>query len=220
MKKLLIFDLDGTLIDTLEDLKNSVNYALNLHHFPLKTKEDIRKAIGNGVAKLVARSIPQNEANPEYLATLSDFRKHYSENSCVFTKPYEGMSKVLINLKSKGYILTVATNKLSAIARPMINSFFPDIFDYIQGDEPDMDRKPAPMMVESLCKRFGVNKEEAFYIGDTNVDMETAVNSKVGFVLVTYGYRTKEELKKQCPGQPTIDTVEELVDYLRKIESV
>ena len=152
MKKLLIFDLDGTLIDTLEDLMNSVNFALNLHHFPLKSKEEIRKAIGNGVAKLVARSIPNNEANPEYLDTLADFRKHYSKNSCVFTKPYEGMNDALINLKSKGYILAVATNKLTSVARPMINGFFPDLFNYIQGDEPNMDRKPAPMMVESLCR--------------------------------------------------------------------
>ena len=219
MKKLLIFDLDGTLIDTLEDLKNSVNYALNIHHFPLKSKEDIRKAIGNGVAKLVARSIPNNEANPEYIETLEDFRKHYSKNSCVFTKPYDGMSEELINLKSQGYILAVATNKLTSVARPMIEGFFPHLFDFIQGDEPGMDRKPAPMMVESLCQRFGVTKEEAFYIGDTNVDMETAINSKVDFVLVTYGYRTKEELKVQCPGQPTIDHIEELDEYLRKIES-
>ena len=219
MKKLIIFDLDGTLIDTLEDLKNSVNYALKLHHFPLKSLEDIRKAIGNGVAKLVARNIPDNEANAEYLDTLADFRKHYSQNSCVFTKPYDGMNDALINLKSHGYILAVATNKLTSVARPMIEGFFPGLFDFIQGDEPGMDRKPAPMMVESLCQRFKVDKKDAFYIGDTNVDMETAINSKVDFVLVTYGYRTKEELKVQCPGQPTIDNINELEGYLRKIES-
>ena len=101
----------------------------------------------------------------------------------------------------------------------MIEGFFPGLFDFIQGDEPGMDRKPAPMMVESLCQRFKVNKKEAFYIGDTNVDMETAINSKVDFVLVTYGYRTKDELNVQCPDQPTIDSINELDEYLRKIES-
>ena len=218
MKKLIIFDLDGTLIDTLEDLKNSVNYALNLRSFPLKSREDIRKAIGNGVAKLVARSIPGNESNPEFLDTLADFRKHYSKNSCVDTIPYAGVMEVLINLKQDGRILAVATNKLTDIARPMIEGFYPNMFDFIQGDEPGMDRKPAPMMVESLCKRFGISKEEAFYIGDTNVDMQTAVNSGVDYVLVTYGYRTKEELADQCKGSPMIDTIEELQGYLRKIE--
>ena len=219
MKKLLIFDLDGTLIDTLKDLKNSVNYALSLRNYPLRSKEDIRKAIGNGVAKLVARSIPNNESNPDYKDTLDDFRKHYSKNSCVFTIPYQGMKDVLVNLKSKGYLLAVATNKLSSVARPMIEGFFPKLFDYIQGDELGMDRKPAPMMVESLCQRFDVDKKDAFYIGDTNVDMQTAVNSGVDFVLVTYGYRTKEELAEQCPGAPTIDNVNQLEEYLRKIES-
>ena len=220
MKKLLIFDLDGTLIDTLEDLKNSVNYALTLRNYPQRTLEEIRKAIGNGVAKLVARSIPDNESNPDYIDTLNDFRKHYSKNSCVFTKPYDGMYDVLFNLKSKGFILTVATNKLTSVARPMINGFFPELFDFIQGDEPNMDRKPAPMMVESLCKRFAVDKKDAFYIGDTNVDMETAINSGVDYVLVTYGYRTKDELTVQCPNSPTIDSIQQLEEYLRKIESI
>ena len=208
MKKLLIFDLDGTLIDTLDDLKNSVNYALSLRNFPLKSREDIRKAIGNGVANLVARSIPDKEQNPEYLDTLKDFRMHYSKNSCVFTKPYDGVKEVLINLKLKGFILAVATNKLTDIARPMIEGFYPKLFDFIQGDEPGMDRKPAPMMVESLCQKLNVNKKDAFYIGDTNVDMQTAVNSSVDYVLVTYGYRTKDELAIQCAGVPTIDSIE------------
>jgi phosphoglycolate phosphatase len=219
MKKLIIFDLDGTLIDTLEDLKNSVNYALNLRSFPLKSKEDIRKAIGNGVAKLVARSMPDNEDNPEYQDTLADFKKHYSKYSCVYTIPYVGVKEVLINLKSQGYILAVATNKLTDVARPMIDGFYPGLFDFIQGDEPGMDRKPAPMMVESLCQRFNVTKKEAFYIGDTNVDMQTAINSGVDYVLVTYGYRTKEELLLQCKGSPLIDSIDELPNYLKKIES-
>ncbi len=220
MKKLIIFDLDGTLIDTLEDLKNSVNYALNLRSFPLKSREDVRKAIGNGVAKLVARSIPDNENNPEYLKTLADFRKHYSKNSCVDTIPYAGVMEVLINLKSQGYILAVATNKLTDVARPLVEGFYPKLFDFIQGDEPGMDRKPGPMMIETLCQCFKVKKEEAFYIGDTNVDMQTAVNSGVDYVLVTYGYRTKEELLEQCKESPMIESIRELPAYLKKIESI
>ena len=215
MKKLLIFDLDGTLVDTLVDLKNAVNHALLLKNYPERSLEQIRKAIGNGVAKLVARSIPNGTDNPDYDETLSEFRKYYSKHSVDFTKPYPGVLEQLINLKSQGYILTVATNKLTDISRPLLNGFYPNIFDFIQGDEPGMDRKPAPMMVESLCQRFGIDKKEAFYIGDTNVDMETAENSGVDFVLVTYGFRTKEELAIQCPGRPTIDSIEELDEYLK-----
>lgn len=215
MKKLLIFDLDGTLIDTLEDLKNAVNYGLKIGNYQEKDREDIRKAIGNGVAVLVSRCIPNGMENPDYPKALSEFRKHYSIHHSDNTAPYPGVKEALINLKSQGYILTVATNKIIDVARILIETMYPGLFDFVQGDEPGMERKPAPMMVESLCKRFNVNKSEAFYIGDTNVDMQTAVNSGVDYVLVTYGYRTKDELKIQCPDSPTIDKIEDLGNYLK-----
>ena len=214
MKKLLIFDLDGTLIDTLEDLKNAVNYALKLRNFPLRSKEQVRKDIGNGVAKLVARSIPLNEDNPEYLNTLNDFREYYGKHHSDFTVPYDGVKESLINLKSKGYLLAVATNKLTEISRVLIERFYSEIFDLVQGDEPGMDRKPAPMMINTICRKLGINKSDAFYIGDTNVDMQTAENSEVDYVLVTYGYRTKDELAIQCPGRRTIDSLNELEQLL------
>ena len=215
MKKLLIFDLDGTLVDTLVDLKNAVNHALLLKNYPERSLEQIRKAIGNGVAKLVARSIPQGTDNPDYEQTLLEFRKYYSKHSNDYTKPYPGVHEQLINLKSQGYLIAVATNKLTEISRPLLNGFYPNIFDYIQGDEPGMDRKPAPMMIETICQKLKVDKIDAFYIGDTNVDMETAENSGVDYVLVTYGFRTKEELDEQCPGRPTIDSILELDEYLK-----
>ena len=216
MKKLLIFDLDGTLIDTLVDLKNAVNHALKLHNYPEVSLEHVRKSIGNGVAKLVARCIPNGVDNIDYENTLKEFRKYYSIHSEDYTKPYPYVKDVLINLKNDGYILCVATNKLSDIARPLIEKCYPQLFDYVQGDEMGMDRKPAPMMIETICNRFNINKSDAFYIGDTNVDMETANNSKVDYVLVTYGYRTKEELTIQCKDSPTIDSILELPEYLKK----
>ena len=216
MKKLLIFDLDGTLIDTLEDLKDAVNYALSLRGYPLRSLEQIRLAIGKGVANLVARSIPNHEDNPEWQNTLADFRKYYSLHSSDKTKPYPGVLEVLKELKKQGYILAVATNKLTEISRGLIEGFYPKIFDFVQGDQPGMDRKPAPMMVTSLCERFNVKKKDAFYIGDTDIDMMTAENSEVDYVLVTYGYRTKEELSIMCKGKPTIDRIEELPNYLLK----
>ncbi len=215
MKKLLIFDLDGTIIDTLDDLKNAVNHALLLKNYPERTREQVRKAIGNGVAKLIARSIPNNEDNVDYPDTLKAFREYYTIHYADYTKPYPNVHETLINLKQEGYILAVATNKLTDIARVLIEKLYPNVFDFIQGDEAGMDRKPAPMMVESICKRFSINKEDAFYIGDSNVDMETAINSKVDYVLVTYGYRTKEELDVQCPNSPTIDSISELPEYLK-----
>ena len=167
MKKLLIFDLDGTLLDTLVDLKNAVNHALLLKNYPERSLEQIRKAIGNGVAKLVARSIPNGTDNLDYPNTLSEFRKYYTIHSNDFTKPYPGVLDALINLKSQGYLLTVATNKLTIVARPLLEGFFPNIFNFIQGDEEGMDRKPAPMMIDTICKKYNVEKKDTFYIGDT-----------------------------------------------------
>lgn len=218
MKKLIIFDLDGTIIDTLEDLKNAVNHALKLKNYPERSLEQIRLAIGNGVGKLVARSLPDNENNLDYEYVLSEFRKYYSVHSDDFTKPYDGVYEELINLKKECYLLAVATNKLNDIARELVEKFYPSMFDIIQGDQIGMERKPAPMMINTICQKLNINKKDAFYIGDTDVDMQTALNSEIDFVLVTYGYRTKEELKILCPHQPTIDSIKDLSKYLKNID--
>ena len=216
MKKLLIFDLDGTLINTLVDLKNAVNYALNLRNFPLRSLEQVRKDIGNGVAKLVARSIPNNEENPQYLDALSDFKKYYSIHHSDNTTPYKGVYDALINLKKQGYLLAVATNKLTEISQVLMDRFYPNVFEIVQGDEPGMERKPSPMMINTICQKLNIDKKDAFYIGDTNVDMQTAENSQVDYVLVSYGFRTKDELKEQCPNRPTIDSMSDLSIYLKR----
>lgn len=214
MKKLLIFDLDGTLIDTLIDLKNAVNYALNLKNYPKRTSEQIRLALGHGVSNLVAKSIPNGLDNPDYDFTLLEFRKYYGVHHSDNTKPYEGIIDVLKTLKEKGYILAVATNKITTVARPLIEEMYPGIFDYIQGDEPGMNKKPDSMMIDTLCERFNVTHDEAFYIGDTEVDMQTAINSHVDYVLVTYGYRTRSELNELCKNKPMINTMGELLNRL------
>ncbi|MCR5184804.1 MAG: HAD-IA family hydrolase [Bacilli bacterium] len=215
MKRLLIFDLDGTLINTLIDLNNAVNFALKKNGFPLKSVEHTRLAIGNGVAKLVARSIPENESNPKYEQTLKDFRDYYSIHNADNTLPYDGVKEALFNLKSRNFILAVATNKISDVARVLIEEMYPGMFDFVQGDEPNMIVKPNPKMVTSLCERFHVLKDEALYVGDTEVDRQTAENSGVDYYLVTYGYRSKEELKKLCPTSRTIDSLQELEEILK-----
>ena len=215
MKRLLIFDLDGTLINTLIDLNNAVNFALEKNGFPLKSVEHTRLAIGNGVAKLVARSIPDNENNPKYQQTLKDFREFYTIHNADNTLPYNGVKEALFNLKSMNFKLAVATNKITDVARVLIESMYPKLFDFVQGDEPSMIVKPDPKMVTSLCEKFHVSKAEALYIGDTEVDRQTAENSNVDYYLVTYGYRSKDELKKLCPTSKTINSLQELVEILK-----
>lgn len=200
MKKLIIFDLDGTLINTLVDLKNAVNTAILPYKYEEQSDNDIRIKIGNGVAILISRCIPNGKENPNYENILFEFRKYYTNHCEDNTKEYDGIRDILINLKQRGYKLAVCTNKLGSVARPMIKKVFGDLFDYVQGDEPEVKVKPAPDMINKTLSIMGVNKEETLYIGDTNVDEETALNSSLDYILVTYGYRTLDELQKMCPS--------------------
>lgn len=215
MKKLIIFDLDGTLLDTLVDLKNAVNAALLHYNFPQKDIEHIRKSIGNGVNKLVARCLPDNEDNPLYIEVLEYFKKEYAKHALDNTKPYEGIKDVLINLHKQGYKLAVCTNKVDEIAKYIVNKYFPNIFDYVQGDVPFLKKKPNKEMIYHIIDYFQLNKENVLYIGDTNVDEETALNADIDYILVNYGYRTVEELKEQCPNA-CVSTMQDLVNKINE----
>lgn len=217
MKKLIVFDLDGTLIDTLDDLRVSVNYALEKFGYPLRSKEEIRKAIGNGVAILVARSIPGGDKNPDYPEALRIFKEHYSVHSRDLTAPYEGAIEVLRGVKEAGFLTALATNKVHAIAVELVNDLFPNCFDYILGDTPERANKPAPDMIEKIISELNVTKEETIYVGDTNVDEQTAVNSGVDYVLVSYGFRTTEEILEQCKCRTIIPTTKDLLKHLKSL---
>lgn len=214
MKKLIIFDLDGTLLDTLDDLKESVNFALDHYQFPLRTREQVRKDIGNGVAKLIERSIPKGAANPQYFDCLALFRKHYGEHYFENTFPYEGMLEVVKELKKKGYLLAVATNKIDKLAHRLVEMHYPNCFDYILGDIDGVPKKPNPNMINNILQHFNLSKDDAFYIGDTNVDEQTAVNSGLDYFLLTYGYRTKEEILQTCKCRTLVDTPKGILERL------
>ena len=219
MKKLIIFDLDGTLLDTLDDLRMSVNFALSSFNYPLRTREQVRKDIGNGVAKLIERSIPAGILNENYQKCLDIFKGHYRQNYDTYTIPYEGLNTLIQKLRKEGYQVTVATNKIIDIAKHLLNTLYPGLFDHIQGDAEGMKKKPDPMMINELIKHFNVKKEEVVYIGDTNVDEETALNAKVDYALVTYGYRTIDEIKKSCQCTTLLDTPEDIYRYIKSFNS-
>lgn len=214
MKKLVIFDLDGTLIDSLDDLKNAVNMALNSKNWPNKTREEVRKAIGDGVAKLIQRTVPRGTSQGDYESTLATFRTYYGVHYDVETRPYSGLLEMLIKLKENGFLLAVCTNKTQGIANQLVTKFFPGIFDYIQGDEIGLPKKPEPDMVNKILNHFALTNSDAAYVGDTNVDMSTAINSHLEYALMEYGYRTKEELAIQCPDSKTFATCDQLYSWL------
>lgn len=199
-KKLVIFDMDGTTIDTLCDLNNAVNYALEKNGYPKRSLEHSRISVGNGVAMLIKRSVPENTSEEAYKKTLKDFEEYYSKHASDSTKPYKGVFEVLTMLKQRGFMLAIATNKLEGVAIELANKFYPNIFDTICGDNGIRAKKPASDQVEEISKRLSFyDKSKIIYIGDSEVDYQFAVNSGVEPLLVTYGYRTLKELKERIP---------------------
>lgn len=218
MKKIIIFDLDGTLLDTLGDLKNAVNYALNSKKWPQKTKEEVRLAIGNGVAKLIQRTVPNGVSKDEYESTLETFKMYYGSHYDVETKPYPGLLEMLKKLKQDGFILAVCTNKIQTIANYLVNHFFFGLFDYIQGDEISVPKKPEPHMIDKILNHFSLTNQDAIYIGDTDIDRLTAINSHLEYALVEYGYRTKKELSILCSDSKIISDASELYSWLKTFQ--
>ena len=191
-----IFDLDGTLLDTLGDLAASVNYALRTHGMTGHTIDDVRRFVGNGVRKLMERAIPDGASNPDFEATFATFRQHYMVHSLDTTKPYDGIPETLEALKSKGCHLAVVSNKMMAATQELCRHFFPDTIEVAIGENEaeGIRKKPAPDTVIAALRQLGVGQEGAVYVGDSDVDIETARNSGLPCISVLWGFRDRDFL--------------------------
>ena len=213
--KTVIFDLDGTILDTLQDLKNAVNHGLNFYNLPEKDLEFVRKAIGNGTTILIQRCTPSSLNDAERLKVFNEFKSYYLAHYADYTKPYPGIKEMLEKLHDK-VRLAVVSNKDNDLTNKIIRKEFGDLFDIVQGSYLDHPKKPDPYLINKIIKENSINKDECIYIGDTNVDKESATNVNLPYLLVNYGYRTKEELEKMCPEDTTISTVNELYNEILK----
>lgn len=191
-----IFDLDGTLLDTLADLANAVNYALRLNSMPEHTVDEIRFMVGNGVRKLLQRAVPQGEENPLFEKAFADFRTYYAAHSFDTTRPYDGIMPLLAELKGKGVKMAVVSNKMDAATKPLVKRFFGDYIDVAIGENEaeGVKRKPAPDMVFKAMAELGVQADDCVYIGDSDVDFHTAQNSNLPCISVLWGFRDKDFL--------------------------
>jgi phosphoglycolate phosphatase len=191
-----IFDLDGTLLDTLTDLAASCNYALRTHGMPEHSIDDVRRFVGNGVRKLMERAIPEGEANPDFEATFATFREHYMHHSLDTTKPYPAIMETLAELKARGCRLAVVSNKMMAATVELCKHFFPDTIEVAIGENEaeGICKKPAPDTVYAALRKLGVSKDDAVYVGDSDVDIQTAANSGLPCISVLWGFRDRDFL--------------------------
>ncbi len=187
MIKAVLFDLDGTLLDTLDDLANSVNAVLQSRNYPLRTKAEIRRFIGNGVPTLMKRSLPA-VSDAEYVSCLSLFHKHYDKHKEDNTRMYEGIASLLMALQERNIRMGVVTNKPQVPADILVNKFFPKM-DVNVGSSDARERKPAPDQLLHALAMMKLTPDEVLYVGDTEVDIQTARNALVRPIGVTWGFR-------------------------------
>jgi len=193
-----IFDLDGTLLDTLGDLAASVNYALRTCDMPEHSIEDVRRFVGNGVRLLMERAVPDGASNPCFDEAFSTFRQHYMAHSLDTTRPYDGIPEMLAALKAKGCHTAVVSNKFYAATQELCRHFFADTIDVAIGEHEaeGIRKKPAPDTVNEAFRQLGVGKDHAVYVGDSDVDILTAKNSGLPCISVLWGFRDRDFLQK------------------------
>ncbi len=189
-----IFDLDGTLLSTLNDLTASTNYALRWAGMPERTIEEIRMFVGNGVKLLMERAIPNGINNPKFEETYAKFREHYLEHNLDTTSPYDGIPELLRELKRRGKKLAIVSNKFYAATQDLAKHFFPDTIKVAIGERETIRKKPAPDTVLEALRQLGASKEGAVYIGDSDVDIMTAKNCGLPCISVLWGFRDKDFL--------------------------
>jgi len=210
---ILIFDLDGTLLNTIDDLGYACNYALAQTGFPTHPIEAYPAMVGNGISNLIRRALPENERTEETVARLREFFvPYYDEHNCERTRPYDGIPQLLDTLRAQGHSLAVASNKYQAATEKIVRHFFPDTFDCILGERAGIPRKPDPQIVADILSAVGT-AANPLYIGDSLVDRDTAANARVPFVACSWGFVPRERLIEA--GVTTlIDRPDELLSLL------
>ncbi|MBO5158731.1 MAG: HAD-IA family hydrolase [Lachnospiraceae bacterium] len=212
----VIFDLDGTLLNTLEDLADGVNHVMEENGYPKRTLEEVRLFVGNGIRRLMEQAVPESVTGDEFERVFEEFRSYYTEHCQIKTRAYDGIMQLLDTLKKQGYAMAIVSNKNHAAVCELNEIYFKEYIKVAIGQKDGIRKKPAPDTVIQALKKLGKEKETAIYVGDSEVDFATAKNSGMDCALVTWGFRTKNELAE---FEPTvfIDQPEELLAVLEKV---
>ena len=217
MKTAVIFDLDGTLLNTLEDLKDSTNYALQKFGFPQKTLDEVRSFVGNGLRMLIVRAVPAGTEDAVIDAVLQTMKLHYAENYHNKTRPYDGIEALLARLKAEGYPMAIVSNKADLVVALLRKLYFDTLIPVAVGETEGVLRKPAPDMVIEGLRRLGLPGAKAVYVGDSEVDLQTARNAGLPCLSVTWGFRSIQQLE-EAGAQHLVHTPEELYETICQLK--
>ena len=209
----ILFDMDGTLLDTLTDMQAAVNYILEKYGYPTRTLEEVRRFVGNGAGPLIHRALPQGVDPDREAEILADYRAYYQAHNCVETRPYDGIGPLLERLRQEGVRTAVVSNKPDRTTRTLAARFFPEL-DGALGQRDGVAAKPAPDMVQAVLSRLGAESGQALYVGDSEVDVDTARNAGLAMIGVSWGFRGRAAL--ESAGAPAVaDTPAQLLELLR-----
>ena len=199
MYQYVIFDLDGTLLNTIDDLADAGNHVCALHGWPTHTVEEYKYFVGNGIPKLVVRFSPQECRDPAMIQRVmtEEFTPYYDAHKEDKTAPYPGMPQLLAHLKGAGVSMAVLSNKGHALARPVVEHYYPGVFPHVQGALPDCPTKPDPTLLHRLMKEMGAARENTLFVGDSSVDIRTARNGNLTSCGVLWGFRSRQELEEE-----------------------
>ena len=209
--KTCLFDMDGTVLDTIADLRDAVNHTLALYGHPACDTQRVKDATGNGARNLIAHCLPQGEATPDFEAIFSAYKSYYAAHSCIKTAPYEGITALLQELQEDGCKVAIVSNKPDGAVKELAARFFPGIPAF---GEAGLPRKPAPDMVYHALDVLGADRANAAYIGDSEVDVATAKNAGLELIAVSWGFRSRPHLV-QSGAVTIVDSVAELREKVR-----
>lgn len=210
---LAIFDLDGTVLNTIQDLANAVNFALEKHGYPCHSVEKVRTMVGNGVANLILRALPEGTGSDIHAAVLADFKAHYRDHMNDNTRPYDGICALMQALKDAGIKVGINSNKFDAALQDLCRLHFEGLYDMAAGESEVTPKKPDPTAAWRIMDALGADKAHTIYIGDSNVDLNTARNAGVDGAWVSWGFRRRDEMA-DCEISMAFDSVEDLKAYL------
>jgi len=211
--KLAIFDMDGTILNTLEDLKNSLNYALQKQGFSPRTTDEVRSFVGNGIRLLIERGVPKNATPSETDSVFDTFNEHYALHCADTTQPYNGIIAAVNELKAQGIKVAVVSNKADYAVQSLCKRYFDGLFDCAIGQTDKIRKKPYPDSVNEILKRYGISPEDTVYIGDSDVDIQTAKNAKTDCISVDWGFRSREFLAENGATH-IVSTTDEMLDLI------